>query len=90
MAALQEHAALHVECQASMFTHLYNTAACMSPDQAKFYLETGCTYLRMSTTNGSKRRRDQVCTGKSLDLVIFDLMTFEACGQNALDQAHLI
>ncbi len=37
-AALQEHADLHVECQASMLTHLYKTAACMSPEQAKQYL----------------------------------------------------
>ena len=38
-AALQEHAALHVECQTAMLTHLYQTAACMSPDQARHYLD---------------------------------------------------
>jgi Heavy-metal resistance len=38
-AALQEHAALHVECQMAMLTHLYQTAACMSPDQARRYLD---------------------------------------------------
>ena len=37
--ALQEHAALHVECQSAMLTHLYQTAACMSPEQAKRYLD---------------------------------------------------
>jgi LTXXQ motif family protein len=38
-AALQEHAALHVECQTAMLTHLYQTSACMSQDQAKNYLD---------------------------------------------------
>ncbi len=38
-AALQEHAALHVECQSAMLAHLYQTAACMSPEQAKQYLD---------------------------------------------------
>jgi hypothetical protein len=37
--ALQEQAALHVECQSAMLTHLYQTAACMAPEQAKRYLE---------------------------------------------------
>lgn len=37
-AALQEHAALHLECQTAMITHLYETAACLAPDQAKDYL----------------------------------------------------
>lgn len=38
-AALQEHAALHVECQTAMLSHLYQTSACMSPDQARHYLD---------------------------------------------------
>jgi hypothetical protein len=38
-AALEEHAALHVECQTAMLTHLYQTAACMSPEQARRYLD---------------------------------------------------
>lgn len=38
-AALQEHAALQVECQTAMLTHLHQTAACMSPDQARHYLD---------------------------------------------------
>lgn len=38
-AALEEHAALHVQCQTAMLTHLYQTAACMSPDQARRYLD---------------------------------------------------
>lgn len=38
-AALQEHAALHVDCQTAMLAHLYQTAACMSPDQGRHYLE---------------------------------------------------
>lgn len=38
-AALQEHAALHVECQTEMLTHLYQTAACLSPEQARSYLD---------------------------------------------------
>ena len=39
-AALQEHAALHVECQTAMLNHLYRTADCLSPDQARHYLES--------------------------------------------------
>lgn len=38
-AALQEHAALHVECQTAMLSHLYQTATCLSPDQARHYLD---------------------------------------------------
>lgn len=38
-AALREHAALHVECQTAMLTHLYETAAQLSPEQAKNYLD---------------------------------------------------
>ena len=38
-AALAEHAVLHVECQTAMLAHLYETAACMSPEQAKHYLD---------------------------------------------------
>jgi len=37
--ALREHAALHVECQTAMLTHLYKTAAQLSPEQAKNYLD---------------------------------------------------
>ena len=37
--ALKEHAALHVECQTAMLTHLYKTASCLSPEQAKAYLD---------------------------------------------------
>lgn len=36
--ALQEHAALHVECQTAMLTHLFETSACMPPAQAQHYL----------------------------------------------------
>lgn len=39
-AALQEQAALHAECQTAMLQHLYQTAACLSPDQARRYLDT--------------------------------------------------
>lgn len=38
-AALQEQATLHVECQTAMLTHLYQTAACLSPEQARSYLD---------------------------------------------------
>ncbi len=38
-AALHDHAALHVECQSAMLTHLYQTAACLSPEQARSYLD---------------------------------------------------
>ncbi len=38
-AALQEQAALHVECQTALLTHLYQTAACLSPEQARSYLD---------------------------------------------------
>lgn len=39
-AALQEQAAVHVECQKAMLKHLHETAAVMSPEQAKHYLDT--------------------------------------------------
>jgi hypothetical protein len=38
-AALQEHATLHVECQTAMLNHLYQTATCLSLDQARHYLD---------------------------------------------------
>ena len=38
-AALREQAALRVECQTAMLTHLYRTAACLSPRQAQNYLD---------------------------------------------------
>lgn len=38
-AALQEQAALHVECQMALLTHLYQTAACLSTKQAHSYLD---------------------------------------------------
>jgi Spy/CpxP family protein refolding chaperone len=37
-AALQEHAALQVECQEAMVTHLYQTSACMTSEQGRHYL----------------------------------------------------
>jgi Spy/CpxP family protein refolding chaperone len=39
-AALDEHAAIHVECQEAMLNHLYETAATLGPEQSKRYLET--------------------------------------------------
>lgn len=38
-AALQEQATLHMECQTALLTHLYQTAACLSPEQARRYLD---------------------------------------------------
>ncbi|MBL9155419.1 MAG: periplasmic heavy metal sensor [Verrucomicrobiales bacterium] len=38
--ALKDHAALHVECQTAMINHLYETAECLSPEQARRYLDT--------------------------------------------------
>ena len=38
-AALQEQAAVHVECQKAMLKHLHETAAVMSPEQSKKYLD---------------------------------------------------
>ncbi|MEY4484516.1 MAG: hypothetical protein RL693_1968 [Verrucomicrobiota bacterium] len=38
-AALNDHAQLHVECQTAMLKHLYQTAACLSPEQARRYLD---------------------------------------------------
>jgi hypothetical protein len=38
-AALQEDAALRVECQSAMLNHLYQTAGCMSPEQSRHYLD---------------------------------------------------
>lgn len=39
-AALQEQAAVRVECQQAMLKHLKETAAVMSPEQAQQYLDT--------------------------------------------------
>lgn len=39
-AALQEQAAVRVECQKAMLQHLQKTAAVMSPEQARQYLDT--------------------------------------------------
>lgn len=38
-AALQEQAAVHVECQKAMLKHLHETAAVMSPEQSQKYLD---------------------------------------------------
>lgn len=38
-AALQERAVLHVECQTAMLAHFYQTAACLSPEKARNYLD---------------------------------------------------
>jgi Spy/CpxP family protein refolding chaperone len=38
-AALQEQAAVQVECQRAMLKHLHQTAAVMSPQQARQYLD---------------------------------------------------
>ena len=38
-AALQEQAAVHVECQKAMLKHLHESAAAMSPEQSKKYLD---------------------------------------------------
>lgn len=38
--ALQEQAAVRVECQKAMLKHLQKTAAIMSPEQARQYLDT--------------------------------------------------
>ena len=54
-AALQEHAALHVECQTAMLTHLYETAACLSPEQAKDYLDAMLPHvIEMEMEPGAK------------------------------------
>lgn len=39
-AALREHAEIHVQCQAAMLKHIYQTAAAMDEKQASRYLET--------------------------------------------------
>ena len=55
-AALQEHAALHVECQTAMLAHLYQTAACMSPAQAQHYLDaTVPQVIEMAMEPGAKQ-----------------------------------
>jgi Spy/CpxP family protein refolding chaperone len=38
-AALKEHSAIHLECQRVMLKHLYDTAGCLSPEQAQTYLK---------------------------------------------------
>jgi hypothetical protein len=39
VAALKEHAELHVKSQTAMITHLYRTASCMTPEQGRRYLD---------------------------------------------------
>ncbi|MFZ2281070.1 MAG: hypothetical protein WAW39_24940 [Prosthecobacter sp.] len=39
ISALKEHAELHVESQTAMLSHLYRTASCMTPEQARHYLD---------------------------------------------------
>ncbi|MBX7210153.1 MAG: periplasmic heavy metal sensor [Verrucomicrobiaceae bacterium] len=38
-AALQQQAAVHLECQRALLKHLHETAAVMSPEQSKKYLD---------------------------------------------------
>jgi hypothetical protein len=43
-AALQEHAAIHLECQQTMLGHIYRTAALMNQRQSEKYLEKMLPY----------------------------------------------
>lgn len=49
--ALREHASLHADCQTAMLAHLYETAACLSPEQAKRYLEAMVPQVMEMTTD---------------------------------------
>lgn len=43
-AALKEHAAVHLECQEAMLTHIYQTAAVLDAKQSARYLEVVLPY----------------------------------------------
>lgn len=42
--ALDERAKLAVECQQAMLEHVYQTAACLRPEQARKYLDLMVPY----------------------------------------------
>lgn len=51
--ALKEHGSLHVECQKAMLKHFYETAACLSPEQARRYLDTMLPFVFLHDTVSS-------------------------------------
>ncbi|MDZ4405549.1 periplasmic heavy metal sensor [Prosthecobacter sp.] len=59
-AALKTRAELQVECQQAMLAHVRQTAACMTPEQAKHYLDTLLPHvlgLRLPRDSESSRSR---------------------------------
>jgi hypothetical protein len=59
-AALKTRAELHLECQQAMLTHVRQTAACMTPQQARQYLDALLPHvlgLRLPRDNDSSRSR---------------------------------
>ena len=50
--ALQEHATVHLDCQRAMLKHFYETAACLSPEQARRYLDKMLPFVFLHDTAG--------------------------------------
>jgi len=51
--ALKEHAEVHLECQRAMLRHFYETAACLSPEQARRYLDKVLPFVFLHDAAGS-------------------------------------
>jgi hypothetical protein len=51
--ALVEHSTVHLECQRVMLKHFYETAACMTPSQAKQYLNKMLPLVFLHGTEGT-------------------------------------
>ena len=49
-AAIEERATLAMECQEALLEHVYQTAACLRPDQSKKYLDLMVPYTLGITT----------------------------------------
>lgn len=58
-AALKEHADIHVECQEEMLQHLYGTAATLTEDQARRYLEAMLPFAMDFTHSESGNLHDR-------------------------------
>ena len=52
-AALKEHVAVHLECERAMLKHFYETAACLSREQARRYLDRMLPFVFMHDSSGS-------------------------------------
>ena len=52
--ALKEHGTVHFDCQKAMLKHFYETAACLTPDQARRYLDKMLPFVFQHDTVGSE------------------------------------